>query len=486
MTSDKTCLFDAKAVNSFQKIFRDLRNGPSDTVFMLDSSWDSAKMHKRHLIEARLRGAEVISCLYDLVPLKTPAFCDAGMPPVFRDWLISALEVSTGFVCISKAVADELYELLKSIQYPHSMKIGYWRLGADFSHLNDLDTSASQERNLHPSFLMVGTLEPRKGHNIVLDAFDAGWASGLDADLTIVGKFGWGADAIAERIKTHPEFGNRLHWRSTVDDAELVELYNASDALIAASYAEGFGLPIVEAGRFGIPVIASDIPVFREVSAGAAHTRFFNTGSSDSLLDTLRLFCEEDWEEAALETRVSQPIWPNWSESAEELLGVIVDQTWYKSYEPESDHRFRSPSDLGCLHHAQPVAPSGQAHKLSILPGSMSKLEDGSKKFTVAVTNKSEETWFGQGLNDGRFGVALGYRLYDAGGNLLFSENLRSRIVMALAPGDTHLLPVTIEKNWIEEGAASIEVELVQDGAAWWGSPLELQLGMAEHIVRVA
>ena len=86
---------------------------PSDTVFMLDSSWDSAKLH---LTEARLRGAEVISCLYDMVPLKTPAFCDAGMPPVFRDWLISALEVSTGFVCISKAVADELYDLLKSIQ----------------------------------------------------------------------------------------------------------------------------------------------------------------------------------------------------------------------------------------------------------------------------------------------------------------------------------------------------------------------------------
>ncbi|MAN65812.1 MAG: hypothetical protein CME91_04070 [Hyphomonadaceae bacterium] len=459
---------------------------PSDTVFMLDSSWDSAKLHKRHLIEARLRGAEVISCLYDMVPLKTPAFCDAGMPPVFRDWLVSALEVSTGFVCISKAVADELYNLLKSIQYPHRMKIGYWRLGADFSHLDEVDVSAPRGTRPRPSFLMVGTLEPRKGHNIALDAFEVGWASGMDADLTIVGKFGWGAEAIADRIKSHPEYGNRLHWRSKVDDAELVTLYNASDALIAASYAEGFGLPIVEAGRFGIPIIASDIPVFKEVTNGAQHSRFFDTGSSASLLKTLRLFCQRDWKKAARQARVSQPIWPNWAESAEELLGVIVDQGWYKSYEPESDHRFRPASDLGCLRHTQPIAPSGQAHVLSILPGSMSELEDGSKKFTVAVTNESDETWFGQGLDDGRFGVALGYRLYDAGGNVLFSENLRSRIVMAIAPGDTHLLPVTALQTWIKGGASSIEIELVQDGVAWWGSPLRVELDAADPVACIA
>ena len=81
-----------------------------------------------------------------------------------------------------------------------------------------------------------------------------------------------------ERIKHHPELGKRLGWHESVNDAELSRLYASCDALIAASFAEGFGLPIVEAGHFGKPVLASDIPVFREVGVGAAEAHFFQAG----------------------------------------------------------------------------------------------------------------------------------------------------------------------------------------------------------------
>ena len=127
---------------------------------------------------------------------------------------------------------------------------------------------------------MVGTLEPRKGHRIALDAFEALWADGLDVCLVIAGKHGWGVDHLAEAIRTHREFGKRLFWHERVDDAGLAQLYSDCDGLIAASFAEGFGLPIVEAGYFGKPVIASDIPVFREVGDGAVERRFFSVGSS--------------------------------------------------------------------------------------------------------------------------------------------------------------------------------------------------------------
>ncbi|WP_163616308.1 glycosyltransferase family 4 protein, partial [Klebsiella pneumoniae] len=81
----------------------------------------------------RLRGAEVISCLYDTVPLRCAAMCDPGMPRVFTEWFKSALTYSTGFVCISKAVADELHAMLAGIAFPRRLKIGYWHLGADFT-----------------------------------------------------------------------------------------------------------------------------------------------------------------------------------------------------------------------------------------------------------------------------------------------------------------------------------------------------------------
>ena len=62
----------------------------------------------------------MISCLYDIVPLQMPALCNPGMPIVFAEWFKKALTWSTGFVCISRAVADELLTLLEAIEFPRS------------------------------------------------------------------------------------------------------------------------------------------------------------------------------------------------------------------------------------------------------------------------------------------------------------------------------------------------------------------------------
>ena len=107
--------------------------GAGDVVLMLDSSWEFHESHRRVFREARLRGAEIITTIYDLVPIKTPAFCHPGIPPIFSDWLRMALTFSTGVVCISRAVADEVFQLLHAIHFPRPMKIGYWHLGADFA-----------------------------------------------------------------------------------------------------------------------------------------------------------------------------------------------------------------------------------------------------------------------------------------------------------------------------------------------------------------
>ncbi len=66
-----------------------------------------------------------------------------------------------------------------------------------------------------------------------------------------------------------------MRWHDRASDDELLGFYADADALIAASYTEGFGLPLVEARHFGKPIIASDIPVFREVTEGSQSVRFF-------------------------------------------------------------------------------------------------------------------------------------------------------------------------------------------------------------------
>jgi glycosyltransferase involved in cell wall biosynthesis len=96
------------------------------------------------------------------------------------------------------------------------------------------------------------------------------------------------------RIRSHAELGRRLFWLDHASDADLSHLLLGSAALVQASVLEGFGLPVVEAGSQGIPLVLSDIAVFREIAGDEA--RFFEQGSPESLSEQLRAgFSGEGW-----------------------------------------------------------------------------------------------------------------------------------------------------------------------------------------------
>ena len=124
---------------------------------------------------------------------------------------------------------------------------------------------------------MVGTLEPRKGHEQILEAFEVLWAKGADANLIIVGKVGWNTDSLVKKMIAHKMFNKKLFWFNAPSDAELENIYLESTSLIAGSYGEGYGLPIIEAAKRGLPIICRNIPVFHEVAGEAA---FYLKGSS--------------------------------------------------------------------------------------------------------------------------------------------------------------------------------------------------------------
>ena len=109
----------------------------------------------------------------------------------------------------------------------------------------------------------LGTVEPRKNLQAAADILMALRARHFpDATLDIVGRFGWGKDA--ERLQATP--GVTLHGYQEM--ATVRSIVESADALIATSHDEGLGLPLLEAQYAGLPVIASDIAVFREVLDG--------------------------------------------------------------------------------------------------------------------------------------------------------------------------------------------------------------------------
>lgn len=453
-----------------------LEFSPNDRILMLDSSWEFYRHHYATLRSARLRGAIVISCLYDTIPLRFPGFCDPGMPPTFSNWFRAALSYSNAFICISKAVADELIRILEAIQFPREMKIGYWHLGADFAKATIAADVMPVRRNERSKFLMVGTLEPRKGHGIALEAFDRLWDEGMDVGLTIVGKPGWGGEHFVRRIEQHREYGKRLIWMNGISDEKLQNAYSDSDALIAASYAEGFGLPIVEAAHFGKAVIASDIPVFREVTASGQNCYFFAVGSSESLAKTIRSFLgtgTNTIETPPLARRANGGT--SWKESAEKLQRVVLTDDWYRLYRPQSNTTYVPISNIGITKMGKALASEETRHKIELVEGPIASDND-TLKYIARVVNLSQKLWGSVGAPDGSLGVVVSYRILSNNGEVISLENRKSRIPFVLPPGDSLYMSIEIPSTFKRKGGAFAEIGLLQESVGWWSNPLRVQL----------
>jgi glycosyltransferase involved in cell wall biosynthesis len=132
---------------------------------------------------------------------------------------------------------------------------------------------------------MVGTLEPRKGHRQILEAFEHLWSKGEDVKLVIVGRNGWLMEDFMARLEKHPEKGKKLFWLTGVSDEFLAKIYEACSCLLAASIDEGFGLPLIEAMHRGKPVLARDMEVFREI--GGSHVNYFKE-NKDRIADCIK------------------------------------------------------------------------------------------------------------------------------------------------------------------------------------------------------
>ena len=284
--------------------------------------------------EQKRRGMRSVFVVYDLLPLLRPDLFPPELPPMTLGWLNAVTEIADGVVCISRTVADELHQWLRETK-PNRFRplpIGFFQLGADLHASQPSKGIPKEALNIlanirsRPTILMVGTVEPRKGHRQALGALELLWNDRIDLNLVIVGKKGWMTEDFAERVRLHPERGKRLFWFQGISDEMLEQIYRSSRALLAASEGEGFGLPLIEAAQYGIPIIARDLPVFREVASD--HAYYFRGRDEESLAHALR-----EWLALGKAISISNGLrWHTWQESTCELLDVVVRERWYLSW----------------------------------------------------------------------------------------------------------------------------------------------------------
>ncbi|WP_051234280.1 glycosyltransferase family 4 protein [Halomonas halocynthiae] len=301
---------------------------PGDVFFGLDMQPQVQIANQAFYQRLRQQGVTVKFLLHDLLPIQMPEFFPPGNEEGFTQWLRS-ITATDGVICVSRTVADELRDWVDEHgpERERPLQIGWSHNGADIDNSSPSrgipedapEVLARLEER--PSFLMVGTLEPRKGYADTLDVFDALWQQGEDINLVIVGKMGWKVEALAERIKSHPEYNRRLFWLAGISDEYLDKVYSTCSCLIAASYGEGFGLPLIEAAQVGMPIIARDIPVFREVAG--EHATYLPREMQASKAGKVITQWLEKQRKGGAPSSETMP-WLTWQESSQILLSNIV------------------------------------------------------------------------------------------------------------------------------------------------------------------
>jgi glycosyltransferase involved in cell wall biosynthesis len=290
----------------------------------------------------RRLGVQVYYIIYDLLPVLLPGAFPKGSFDYHTAWLQTVAQAD-GAICISRSVMNEMAHWLNFFDQKRlrPFKLGWFHLGADIMQsvpTTGLPPDALQVLDLltsRPTFLMVGDLIPRKGHMQTLAAFERLWTQGVDVNLVIVGKQGWMAGNLIEKLRKHSERHRRLFWLQGISDEYLEKVYVASTCLIAASEAEGFGLPLIEAAQHQLPIIARDIPVFHEVAG--EHASYFSGTTPQDLADGVQAWLA--LHKASQAPPSENMPWLTWQQSTQNLLDVILGGNWYQKWMPDDMQR---------------------------------------------------------------------------------------------------------------------------------------------------
>lgn len=281
----------------------------------------------------KLQGLKCCFTVHDLLPLEMPQYFPANADQKMATWLQQIIQLSDGLICVSEHTKNQVKQRL-----PAPKPLASFHLGADFQTTSNTKLDRKDKKKLqkiqqsaHPKILMVGTLEPRKGHQQTLQALEELWEKDQQITLILVGKQGWQVENLIRSIQNHPQLHRQLHWLNHVSDQLLQQLYYEADLLLAASEGEGFGLPLIEAAQHHLPILARDLPVFREVAGAAAD--YFTAETSHQLAQTIN-----NWIQNRQITLPPKMHYNTWEDSTKQLLQGLQEMQLLTQAETPNGH----------------------------------------------------------------------------------------------------------------------------------------------------
>jgi glycosyltransferase involved in cell wall biosynthesis len=203
-----------------------------------------------------------IYMVHDLIPITHPEYARPGEAERHEHRMATVLETAARIIFNSCATRESLADWGSSYQMPLPPNQVIW-LGT-----KDLAVQSAPPYENRPYFVTLGTIEGRKNHLLLLNLW-RDWAEHSKTPipkLVIIGQRGWAAEQTFAMLDRCPRLKSHVVEHSKCDDEMLADLIAGARALLFPSFVEGYGMPLAEALLAGAPVIASDLPVFREIA----------------------------------------------------------------------------------------------------------------------------------------------------------------------------------------------------------------------------
>ena len=297
--------------------------------FEIDSVWHS-KLKRMELYPLlKGKGVRIAVCYQDIIPVMWPQYVERETTVKFLGYITACITHADLFISSTRANLRYLRELMERVGIHRQVPEAVSWLGMDFRTKDQSHQSENVRESIRRLsekgryLLMVGTVEPRKNHRLVLEACDRKlFDKGLQ--LVIAGRSGWNIRELEQQLRTHPQLDAALHWIEDANDDEIEYLYSHSYMVVFPSFAEGFGLPIVEACARGIPVITSDHPVMREV--GGAFCEYVDPTDADALAECVSSYLAEPDRYQSWRDRLAgyQPC--SWDAVEQNMIRAIRDE----------------------------------------------------------------------------------------------------------------------------------------------------------------
>lgn len=213
----------------------------------------------------RVPGLRVAVMIHDTIPLDFPQYSGVRAPAEFREKLAAATRHADLLLCTSAAVEADVRRWAGVLGTRAPTKVAHLGVETAAPDAAAIPMALDLKR---PYFVTLGTIEPRKDHALLLDIwadFHATLPQEEIPQLFIVGRRGWRNEAVFRRLDAEPFMGKSVFEVANLTDGAVTAILQNACGLLAPSHAEGFGLPAAEAAALGIPVLASDLPVTREI-----------------------------------------------------------------------------------------------------------------------------------------------------------------------------------------------------------------------------